>query len=231
MNVNIFAKANQIIKGCDTAYVGVIDENGSPSVSTVSIINPENIFEVYFSTNIDGSKAKRLLKDNRASICINHAGANITLVGEAEVLTDQETKNRYWLDWFSEHYSGGVTDPTYCVIKLTTKRVSLWIDNEGALFTIDDLLKVQSYCGLLCDGCSYKESHGCVGCIALKGNPFWGECPVAKCCLGKEYSHCGECSDIPCDILKDFSCSGDEHSDNPPGARIEVCKVWVQKNK
>jgi len=231
MNANIFEKANQIIRTCDTAYLGVIDENGCPNVSAVSPVKPENIFEIYCSTNIGSNKEKRLLKDNRASVCFCTGGNNITLVGEAEILTDQETKSRCWLDWFKEHYAGGETDPDYCIIKFTTKRVSLWVDNESAEFTMDELLSVQSYCGLLCDGCTYKESHGCIGCIALKGNPFWGECPVAKCCQDKGFVHCGECTDIPCEILKGFSCGEDEHSDKPPGARIAVCRAWAGRKR
>ncbi len=104
MNSNIFAKANQIIKTCDAVYLGVIDENASPSVSTVSVINPENILIAYFSTNIGSNKEKRLSKDNRASVCYREGGNNITLVGEIEIKTDQETKSRYWLDWFKNHY-------------------------------------------------------------------------------------------------------------------------------
>ena len=86
---------------------------------------------------------------------------------------------------------------------------------------------IQSRCGLLCNDCSYKESHGCIGCIPLNGKPFWGECPVASCCQGKGFNHCGECPDIPCETLTDFSCGDSEHSDNPKGARIEVCKAWA----
>jgi general stress protein 26 len=194
----------------------------------VSVVHPENIFGAFFTTNLDGNKAKRLLKDKRASVCFQKGGANITLAGEAEILTDQESKNKCWLDWFEYHYAG-VTDPNYCVIKFVTKRVSIWTDNEGAEFTTDELLKVQSRCGLLCDGCTYRESQGCKGCIALNGNPFWGECPVAKCSQGKGYSHCGECPDIPCDQLREFSCAEGEHSDKPPGARIEVCRAWARK--
>ena len=227
MNANIFEKANQIIRTCDSACFGVIDENGYPSVSAVSTIKTENIFEIYFSTNIGSNKEKRLRQNNRASICFNSGGNNITLVGTAEIITDQDTKSRYWLDWFKYHYAGGETDPNYVIVKFTTKRVSLWVGNEGAEFTIDQLLSVQSRCGLLCDGCTYKDSHGCTGCIALNGKPFWGECPVAKCCQDKGYTHCGECPDIPCDILKDFSCSDGEHCDNPKGARIEMCKAWA----
>ncbi|MCL2060103.1 MAG: pyridoxamine 5'-phosphate oxidase family protein [Oscillospiraceae bacterium] len=231
MNVNIFEKANRIVRSSDAAYFGVIDEGGFPSVSAVSPVKPEGILEVYFTTNLGGNKATRLQKCNKASFCFREGGSNVTLVGTAEILTDQETKSKYWLDWFKDHYAGGVTDPSYIVVKFTTNRVSLWIDNEGAEFTVGDLLAVQSCCGLLCDGCSYKESHGCAGCIAVGGKPFWGECPVAACCHGKGYVHCGECADIPCDILNEFSCGEDEHSDKPAGARIAVCKAWAANKR
>jgi len=138
MNAKIIEKANQIIKKCDTSYFGVIDEDGYPSVSTVSPCSPETIREVFFSTNIGGSKETRLRKNSRASICFCFGNDNITLVGDAEILTDQETKSRCWQDWFINHYPGGETDPNYVIIKLTTRRVSLWVDFEIAAFTIDE---------------------------------------------------------------------------------------------
>lgn len=137
LNSNFVEKANQIIKTCDAAYLGVIDENGFPHVSTVSTIKPEDIFSAYFSTGIGANKTKRLLRDNRASVCYRSGSNNITLVGEAEILTDQETKDRCWLDWFIDHFPGGKTDPNYCIIKFTTKRVSLWIDFDGTEFMTD----------------------------------------------------------------------------------------------
>lgn len=226
MNPNIFAKANQIIKTCGIAAIAVIDEEGFPSASMVTAIKQENIFEAYFATGINANKTKRLLRDKRASVCYHSSGTNITLVGEAEIVTDQETKSHCWIDGFIEHFPLGETDPNYCIIKFTTKRVSLWIDNESAEFTIDELITVQSRCGLLCKWCTYKKSHGCRGCIALQGKPFWGECPVAACCQDKGYTNCGECNDIPCDILNDFSCGEGEDCDKPKGARITVCKMW-----
>ena len=56
MNANIFAKSNQIIKNSTDAYFGVIDENGYPSVSTVSVIKPGGIFELCFSTGLCSNK-------------------------------------------------------------------------------------------------------------------------------------------------------------------------------
>jgi len=136
MNKTIIEKASQIIKTCDAAYLGVIDENGAPSVSTVSPLRPEGIHEVYFGTSLCANKTQRLHKDPRASVCFHKGDDNITLVGEAEVLTDQETKSRVWESWFIEIFPGGETDPNYCVIKFSTKRASLWVgceSVEGAL--------------------------------------------------------------------------------------------------
>ena len=254
MNANIFEKAHRVIQACDAAYLGVIDETGGPSVSTVSPIRPENIFEAYFATGLNVNKTRRLLKDNRASVCYRLDNDNITLVGHAEILTDQPSKSKYWLDWFINHIPGGETDPNYCVIKFTTQRVSLWIDHQVAEFTIEDFLKVQSRCGLLCSWCEYREPCGCGGCVETKGNPFHGECPVAVCCQDKGYEHCGQCEALPgqcaqpdckkiddngfymcggcgatsCDKLYPYSYRDPEHGDNPPGARIEVCKAWAK---
>ena len=37
-------------------------------------------------------------------------------------------------------------------------------------------------------------------------------------------SFCGECIDFPCQLLTDYS-NDTEHGDNPPGTRIEACKM------
>ena len=124
MTSNIFERANQVIKTCDAAYLGVIDESGSPSVSTVSPIKTESILEVYFSTNVGGNKEKRLRKDNRASICFCSNGSNITLVGETEIRTDQETKSRYWKNSFIDHYAGAFQSKVKCIFEII--RGNLW---------------------------------------------------------------------------------------------------------
>ena len=85
---------------------------------------------------------------------------------------------------------------------------------------------VDSKCGLQCTNCSYKESHGCKGCIETNGNPFHGKCPVASCCIEKNISHCGNCPNIPCKLLKDYSFDK-EHGDN--GERIKKCILWSKE--
>lgn len=249
MDVNIFERANQVICACDTAYFAVLDETGSPHVSTVSPIFTKNLLKIHFSTGLVSNKVKRLLADARASICFQAGNDNISLVGEAEVLTDQAIKDAYWLDWFSAHYPQGKTDSNYCIIQFVTKRVSLWVDRKSEAFSIEALLRVQSRCGLLCDFCAFKEPYHCGGCVETNGNPFHGACPIAQCCQQKNHAHCGECEKLPgaclntgcdnkdyahCDVCENTSCGklhaysyiDTEHGDNPPGARIAVCRTW-----
>ena len=227
MNSNIVEKANQIIKTCKTAYIGLIDENGFPFVSTIAPVNTKNIFKAYFATGTRSNKYKCLQKNNQAGICYHEGGNNISLIGGIEILIDQETKNRFWLDSFAEFFPLGADDPSYCVLEFTAKRAILWIENESAAFTIDELLTVQSRCGLLCDGCSFRKSHGCGGCVETNGRPFHGICPIALCCQDKKLHHCGECDKLPCEKLYAYSYLDTEHGDRPPGARIGICRCWA----
>lgn len=87
---------------------------------------------------------------------------------------------------------------------------------------------IDTRCGLKCEGCEYVQSCGCGGCIATMGKPFHGDCPVAQCCQNKGFTHCGQCPDLPCDLLTQYSCDP-EHGDNPAGARIERCRKWAGK--
>ncbi len=89
---------------------------------------------------------------------------------------------------------------------------------------------MDTYCGLHCATCSWKESCGCGGCVETKGHPFHGECPIAICCTGKGYAHCGECEIIPCLKLFAYSYLDPEHGDKPQGSRIQVCRKHAAEN-
>jgi len=82
---------------------------------------------------------------------------------------------------------------------------------------------IETRCGLQCTGCEYIENLGCKGCIQSNGNPFHGTCAVAVCCQERGYVHCGDCKDLPCALLKQYSYDK-EHGDN--GKRIEQCLAW-----
>jgi len=136
MDAKMMEKANQILKKSANVHLGVVDEKGYPVVMAMSLINPESISEIYLSTTLDSNKAICLQKNSKASVCCSATEYNITLVGEAEIRTDQATKSKCWQSWFIEVYPGGETDPDYCVIKFTAKRASLYVGGEASNFEL-----------------------------------------------------------------------------------------------
>ena len=141
MENKIIAKAEAIIKS-KTAEVNMgvgvtlslIDQDGYPTTSTLSISKAEGIRQITFGSSLDSNKAKRAKANSRASVCIfddNYEGDayyNITLVGDIEVVTDPEMKKETWYPGLEEYFPQGVNDPNYCVLKFTTKRYNLWVD-------------------------------------------------------------------------------------------------------
>lgn len=86
---------------------------------------------------------------------------------------------------------------------------------------MDDKTVIESFCGLICSKCEYREKVNCKGCIKSKGKLFYGECDVAKCAISKEKRFCGECEKFPCDTLKKYSYDKEQGDD---GQRIENCR-------
>ena len=136
MDQKIIAKAEEIINS-KTGYIGngmggyaalaLIDENGYPTASTLTIAKAGGIKWLSFNTSLDRNSVKRIKKCNRASVCINSNEYNITLVGTVEVLTDTDTKKEMWFPPMEEQWSGH-DDPEYCVLRFSTERYSLFID-------------------------------------------------------------------------------------------------------
>lgn len=222
----IIELSNRIAGNAKEAYIAVTDETGGPTVSTVSVVRTDGICRTWFATSLGANKARRLKACPKAGICFHVGDDNVTLAGEARILTDPQIKKELWQDWFINHFPGGPEDPEYCIIEFTAKRASLWVKGQGDEFSMEDVLKVQSRCGLLCSACSFREPCSCGGCIETNGNPFHGECPVAACCQDKGFTHCGECPDMPCEKLYAYSCLDEENGDKPAGARLSMLRCW-----
>ena len=137
MNEKVKARAGEIITGLagqDNGYctLALIDKDGFPTASTVSIIKADGIKQFTFGVSLNDNKARRVQACNRASVCVNSQEYNITLVGTAEIMTDAESKQDLWQPWFSEIWTGGVADPDFCVLRFTTQRYNLWVDEIAA---------------------------------------------------------------------------------------------------
>jgi len=228
MKPDLIVKAEEIIGKSDAGYFTVIQPDGFPETAARSNIRPDGIRGCFFATGTSGAMAAALRENGKASVCFRNDGDNVTLTGHARIISEKKIKEDLWQDWFINHFPGGLEDQEYTVVRFDTFRVSLWVDRKQEHFTLDQILKPQSRCGLFCDFCSFAETHNCGGCIKTEGNPFYGSCPIARCCQDRGYEHCGMCPEMPCSLLKEYSCGEGEHCDNPKGARLEILRKWTQ---
>ena len=135
MNQEIISKAGEIVAK-NTGEAGycalaLIDLDGYPTASTISAAKADGIKWLTFCTGLGSPKVDRIKKCNRASVCFNSAGYNITLVGTIEILTAADVKEEMWYGGLTQHFSGP-EDPNYCVLKFKTERYNLLVDWQEA---------------------------------------------------------------------------------------------------
>ena len=141
MEQKIIERAAEIISsktgGIGGGMVGhcvlaLIDENGYPTASTLTVSKAEGIKWLTFLTGVDSNKARRIAKCNKGSVCFSSPEYNITLVGTLEVLTDPDIKKEMWYEAIGEMLSGP-DDPTFCVLRFNTERYNLFFADNGCL--------------------------------------------------------------------------------------------------
>ena len=128
MDQIIISKAGEIIsKKRQNCVLALIDFDGYPTASTITVSKADGIKWLTFCTGIN--KPKRIYLNNRASVCFISENPlyNISLVGKIEVITDLETKKEMWYDGLENHFQSP-EDPNYYVLKFTTGRYNLFVD-------------------------------------------------------------------------------------------------------
>ncbi|MDR0437445.1 MAG: pyridoxamine 5'-phosphate oxidase family protein [Bacteroidales bacterium] len=118
MNQKIIERAEELLRS-KSNYVGkdnlagmegfvtlaLIDENGYPSQSSITISKTDGIKSVTFLTDINSNKVKKIRKCNKASISLASPEYMIILKGTIEILTDLESKRANWQQVLQEAYN------------------------------------------------------------------------------------------------------------------------------
>lgn len=126
MTKEIFDAIWRLRNESKSAYLSYVDEDGYPATRAMLILEHDRIKTHYLSTNTSSGKIAALLKNPKASLyyCDPDHYQGVLFVGDIEVCTDMETKSFLWREGFEVYYPKGVTDPDYCVLKLTVKKGS-----------------------------------------------------------------------------------------------------------
>lgn len=120
---------NGVFKG-EICVISLIDEDGFPTMCTVTPSKCDGINWITFGTLLDENRAKRSLANKNASVCFSSNAYCVNLVGEMEVITSPDVKQDMWYDGLSVFFTG-VDDSNYCVLKFTTKRYKYFDSADG----------------------------------------------------------------------------------------------------
>lgn len=122
------------------AYIGSIDEEGFPTIK--AMLQPrkrEGIKTIYLTTNTSSMRVAQYRKNKRACIyfCDARFFRGVMLQGTMEVLTDSASKEMIWEEGDTMYYPEGVTDPDYCVLKLTVNSGRFYTNFKSESFSVE----------------------------------------------------------------------------------------------
>lgn len=122
----------QFIMEQKTAFIASVNKDGYPVIRAMLTPRKTDGNEIYFSTNTSSNKVKQYIENSKACIYCYKRGKfkyqGVSVIGEMEVLTDQNTKDMIWRFGDKMFYKEGVTDPDYCVLKFTCKTAEYYCD-------------------------------------------------------------------------------------------------------
>ena len=106
------------------SFIGSVDSDGFPNMK--AMLPPrkrDGIKEFWFSTNTSSMRVAQYRENSKACIYFmdKRFFRGVMLKGKMEVLEDSESKEMIWQEGDTVYYSGGVTDPDYCVLKFTAE--------------------------------------------------------------------------------------------------------------
>ena len=124
-----------------TVFLSYIDSQGFPA--TRAMLPPrerEGIRVFWFSTNTSSQKVSAFRENPKGSVYFvdRRFFRGASLSGAVEVLEDPESKERLWRMGDAMYYPRGVTDPDYCVLKLTAERGRYYSNFKSEDFLIPD---------------------------------------------------------------------------------------------
>lgn len=128
-------KALELVASCGIAMLGINSATGYPNIKAMLKMETEGLKTVWFSTNTSSRKVSQLKENPRACVYFHteQSFRGLMLIGEAEILTDIESRKRLWRKGCEIYYPLGVTDPDYTVLRFTAK----WANYYEGLSNID----------------------------------------------------------------------------------------------
>lgn len=108
-------------------------KKGELNARLMQPFGPDHNLTIWFGASPQSRKVREIREDNRVTVTFEYAeeGAYATLLGEAAIETDRETRRRYWRDSFSAFWPDGPEGDDYVVISFSPFRIEVMGIDRG----------------------------------------------------------------------------------------------------
>ncbi len=129
----IEAQADALVAECDVMFVASVNEHGYPRVWWVNKLKDNGFRDIYFVTSKRSEKqgkAKHFETDTRSSVCFRRGGDSLTLVGNADIITDKNEMRELWNENDRAFFPKGLDDPKIRFVHFRTAEATFWIGHK-----------------------------------------------------------------------------------------------------
>ena len=102
-----------------------IDGSGFPKGRMMENLPFKENLIFWFATGAQSKKVAEIKNNSKASVFLYRPEdhASIAVSGNAEIVTDDDTKNEKWIEKWSAFWQKGSSDPEYTLIKIVPKQI------------------------------------------------------------------------------------------------------------
>ena len=121
--MNIRERAEQLHKNVEIFTLSCVDSEGYPMTKVVVPgKHRDSLTELYFATNTSSKFATEISKNSKSSVYFYRkddiAWEGCFLKGSMEIVTDRNTKEKYWHEDYKDAYpEKAFTCPDFCLLK------------------------------------------------------------------------------------------------------------------
>jgi len=118
-------KVAGLIKNNHYAKLITFGPDGAPRARIMTNLPMGKDMVIWFATGLSTSKIRDIKKNPNVCVFIDDPDdqTNASIVGTVEIVTEKKLLKKFWQEVFGFFFPGGPTDPDYCLLKITPKKV------------------------------------------------------------------------------------------------------------
>jgi len=99
--------------------------DGAPHARIMTNLPLGKDMVIWFATGLSTSKIKDIKKNPTVSVFVDDPNdqVNASIIGQAKIVTGNRLRKKFWREPFGFFFPKGPSDPDYCLLKITPKKV------------------------------------------------------------------------------------------------------------